>query len=54
MVDDNALNEVSAFLEDSLLFGNDIMERPRIEEIEHLSLEAGTQSAATHPNHTMY
>ena len=39
MVNDSALNEVPAFLEDSLLFSNDIMECSGIEEVEHFPLE---------------
>lgn len=48
MVNDGALNEVPAFFEDSLLFGNDIMECSGIKEVEHFPLEE--RSVAIHLN----
>lgn len=39
MIDGGALSEIPAFLEDSLLFGNYIMECSRIKEVEYLPLK---------------
>lgn len=41
MIDSGALSEVPSFLEDSLLFGDDIMECSWIKEVEYLPLDRG-------------
>lgn len=41
MIDSGALSEVPSFLEDSLLFGDDIMECSRIKEVQYLPLNRG-------------
>lgn len=41
MIDSGALSEVPSFLEDSLLFSDDIMECSRIKEVQYLPLNRG-------------